>query len=215
MCHGSRAMRAAIFDFDGTIADSLEQAITAYNQLAPRYRIKPITREGLPRLRTLSPRAALREHGVTFWNLPWIVRSMRNALHEHVDALEAFPGMPDMLRTLSARGFRLGILSTNSTRNIQRFLARTELEVFEHVSGGSSLLGKARALRRLLKRVKLDAGAVTYVGDEVRDIDAARAVGVRSVAVSWGYADRTALLAHQPEHLVDRPEELLALLIGS
>ena len=88
-------MRTAIFDFDGTIVDSLEQAVSTYNRLAPRYRIKPISRETLPQLRAQSPRVAMREHGVTFWNLPFIVRGMRRALHEQVCLLYTSPSPRD------------------------------------------------------------------------------------------------------------------------
>ena len=205
-------MRMVLFDFDGTLVDSMDVTIATYNRIAPRYRIKPITREGLPRLRTLGARAAMREHNVTFWKLPWIMRSMRSALHEHVDALRPFPGIPDTLRALSKQSCQLGILSSNSTRNIERFLVRSDLQIFEHVEGGSSMLGKARILRKLMKSAKVDASSVLYVGDEVRDIEAAHSAGVRSVAVSWGYADREALASRKPAHLIDRPEDLLSLV---
>lgn len=204
--------QVAIFDFDGTIVDSLEQAITAYNQLAPRFFVKPIDRHDVPRLRTLGARTAMREHGVSWWKLPFLVRSMRSALHEHVDGLQAFPGMADALRGLVARGHRLCILSTNSNRTIERFLARNDLHIFEQVAGGTSMFGKARALRTLLRDAKLDARSALYIGDEVRDLEAAHASGLRSVAVSWGYAGRESLAAARPTHLIDRPEELATYL---
>lgn len=205
-------MRVVFFDFDGTIADSLDVTIDTYNKIAPRYRLKPIVREELPRLRTLGARAAMQEHNVTFWKLPLIMGSMRRALSAHVDALEPFAGVPQMLRELSRVPHRLGILSSNSTRNIERFLAQKDLRVFDYVQGGSSMLGKARLLRKLIGAHRLEARDVLYVGDEVRDIEAAHAAGLVSVAVSWGYADRGALERAKPTHLVDEPEQLLSLV---
>jgi phosphoglycolate phosphatase len=200
-----------IFDFDGTLVDSLEPTLLAYNRLAPRFNVKPIERADLPRLRTLGARAAMREHRVSFWKLPWLVRSMRKALHAQVDALQAIEGIPEALRALAARGDRLCILSSNSNENIERFLSRAELRVFEHVVGGSSLFGKARALTRLLRALELERASALYVGDELRDVEAAHAVGIGSIAVTWGYAARDTLAAAQPTHLVDRPSELLSL----
>jgi phosphoglycolate phosphatase len=205
-------MQVAIFDFDGTLVDSLEQTIEAYNRLAPRFRVKPIVREQLPRLRTLGARAAMREHDVSLWKLPWIVRSMRRALREKVDGLQAIPEVPEALRALAANGCRMSILSSNATQTIERFLERNQLQLFEQVSGGSSMLGKQRALERLCKRMGLSPSAAVYVGDEARDIEAAHAAGIRSIAVSWGYADRGALVARNPTYVIDRPGELLELL---
>jgi phosphoglycolate phosphatase len=205
---------SAIFDFDGTIADSMEVALSAYNRLAPRFHIKSIDRNDLARLRTLKARAAMKEHGISFWKLPFLVSSMRGALREHVDTLKPIDGIAEVLHALRASGCRCSILSTNSSANISRFLAQHRLELFEHVVGGSSVFGKARGLSRLIRRARLDASRVYYIGDEARDVDAAIAVGVRSIAVSWGYADRAALASHAPTHIVDRPGDLLRLLVA-
>jgi phosphoglycolate phosphatase len=203
----------AIFDFDGTIADSMELALAEYNRLAPRFRTKSVDRNDLARLRTMKARAAMREHGVSFWKLPFLVSSMRAAMHEHVHGLKPIEGVAEVLRALAASGCRCSILSTNSSANIARFLSQHQLELFEHVLGGSSLFGKARALKRLIRRAQLDASRVYYIGDEARDVDAATAAGVRSIAVSWGYADRAALASHSPTHIADQPVDLLRLLM--
>lgn len=201
----------AIFDFDGTLADSLELVISEYNRIAPRFRVKPIERKDLPRLRQLKARAAMNEHNVSFWKLPFLVSTMRSAMHAHVDGLHPYEGIPEALRQLAASGCRCSILSTNSSENIARFLERHDLKLFEHIAGGSSMFGKARALRKLIKRANFELDRVYYVGDEVRDVEAASAAGVRSIAVSWGYADRGALMAQGPNHLLDTPNQLVEL----
>ena len=94
----------AIFDFDGTLADSLDVVIDEYNRLAPRFRVKPIDRRELARLRTLKGPAALREHNVSFWKLPFLVHSMRSALHARVADLKPFVGIPDALHALTRAG---------------------------------------------------------------------------------------------------------------
>jgi phosphoglycolate phosphatase len=202
----------AIFDFDGTIADSLELVVAEYNRIAPRFRVKPLEPAELPRLRKLKPRAVMQEHGISLWKLPWLVSSMRAAMHAHVEGLEPHLGMPKALRALSKAGCRCTILSTNSSANIARFLARHDLQLFEHIAGGASVFGKARALKRLVRRARFDASQVYYIGDETRDVDAATAAGLRSIAVTWGYADRDALACHSPTLIVDRPADLFRLL---
>ena len=201
-----------IFDFDGTIADSRDRVLAEYNRIAPRFRVRPIDPEDVPRLRTLSGRAAMKEHGLSFWKLPFLVSAMRAALREHAASLEPHRGMAEALASLAAAGCRLSILSTNSRENIERFLARHELSMFEHVAGGSSMFGKARALARLVDRLELDPARAFYVGDEIRDIEAAATAGLRSIAVTWGYADPAALARHTPTYIAEDPGDLVRLV---
>lgn len=130
----------AIFDFDGTVVDSLELVIAEYNRLAPRFRIRPLEAHALPRLRGMKPHAAMKKYGISFWKLPWLVRRMRAAMHEHTDVLQPFPEIIPTLRELARQGCRCSILSTNSERqhcalsNPQRPAAlRTRGRRFEHV----------------------------------------------------------------------------------
>lgn len=204
-----------VFDFDGTIADSLDLAIEQYNRVAPFLRTKRVARGELARLRRLDAKTAMRESGVSLWKVPLLVSAIRLSMRSHVDSVEPCAGIVDAIRGLRREGVRCSILSTNSTRNIERFLDRHDLRVFEHVVGSASMFGKAREIGRLADRAGYDRDRILYVGDEVRDLQAARAAGVRSIAVSWGYADRDALSRHQPGHVIDRPDELLAIAAGS
>jgi phosphoglycolate phosphatase len=74
------------------------------------------------------------------------------------------------------------------------------------------VFGKAPGLRRLLKEQHLQAAEAVYVCDELRDIEAAQLVGVRTVAVTWGFARRGNLVAKRPTALADTPEELMRIL---
>lgn len=202
-----------IFDFDGTLADSFEHVLSAYNELAPLLRVRRMERDALPRLRRMSPPQLLREQQVAFWKLPLLVQLMRRALRAHAAELAPCAGVAPMLHALAERGARCYILSTNANDNIARFLARHELAMFTRVVGGVSMFGKARALLRLMRAEQLPPSSAYYVGDEVRDIAAASAVNIKSIAVSWGYADRGALAAARPSLLLDDPEELTRALL--
>lgn len=206
------SQRVAIFDFDGTLADSLQLVIREYNLLAPRFRTKPIALTDLSRLRQMKAQDLLREHEVSFWKLPFLVSAMRRQMRAHVTELQPFSGVVDALRALESAGVACHILSTNSAENIRRFLARHALGSFGEVMGGASMGGKATLIRKFVRRTGLDAKDVLYVGDEVRDLVAARRAGVRGVAVSWGYADAALLRAERPYALVETPHELLRVL---
>jgi len=63
-----------------------------------------------------------------------------------------------------------------------------------------------------LKERNFDPQSVFYVGDETRDVEAARKAGVKTIAVTWGFNGEDILKKQKPDYLARRPEELIALL---
>jgi phosphoglycolate phosphatase len=207
----TKSLDAFIFDFDGTLADSMNHIVPLYNSVADRFGVPKVTPADIPRLRSMGPREAMEAYGVPFWKLPRIVHAVRMGLRERIDRLEPFGGINETLRSLKRAGARCLLLSSNSRDNVEAFLLNHRLNLFERLACGSSIFGKAARLRKVLAQASLLAANVAYVGDEVRDIDAAKSVGIQSIAVSWGYADRETLLAAGPDHLIDSPGQLLEL----
>jgi len=74
------------------------------------------------------------------------------------------------------------------------------------------LFGKGRALRRILRAEGVASAEAVYVGDEVRDIEAARSVGVTAVAATWGFQSEGILRASNPDHIITEPRQLLDLI---
>ena len=87
-------------------------------------------------------------------------------------------------------------------------------DCFDIACTQASLFGKHRMLKHCLKRYGLSAAETVYVGDETRDIAAARACGVKAIAVGWGFNSRPALLNVQPDAVATQPADLLTLLIS-
>jgi phosphoglycolate phosphatase len=83
--------------------------------------------------------------------------------------------------------------------------------VFFSVDGGGTLFGKGRLIAKCLDLHQLVLDETVYVGDEVRDIQAARFAGIRPISVTWGFNSREALAAAQPDWLVDEPDALPAI----
>ena len=94
---------------------------------------------------------------------------------------------------------------------MEAFLTRHHLPYFEFVRCSSKLFGKGREIRRILRQEKLSPSEILYIGDETRDIEAAKETGLRMAAVTWGYNSESALLAMAPDHLISSPGELLNL----
>ena len=105
----------------------------------------------------------------------------------HISSVHLFDGIPDALARLKAGGLRLAVVSSNSLENVQRVLGPDTAALFDDYECGTDLFGKAAKIDRLLQRHGTPPERFLLVGDEMRDIDAARKAGVRVGSVAWGY----------------------------
>ena len=205
-------LRLAIFDFDGTLADSFPWFTSVLNQVAARYHFRPVTAEEVGLLRRLDARQILSHLAVPGWKVPLIAAHMRQ-LQARAD-IAPFPALPALLDGLAGDGLRLALVSSNQEANIRRSLGPALFARFEQVECGAGLFGKAGRLRRVADRSGLAKNEIAAIGDEIREIEAARAAGLAAIAVGWGYTDAEALAAQAPDHLARTPEELGRILRG-
>jgi phosphoglycolate phosphatase len=206
-CMGNRNL--AIFDFDGTIADSAAWFGNALNELARHNGFREVSAEQREMLRGRSTREIFAYLGIPSWKLPLVVRQLREIAARDVEQISIFPWVPDVLAALRSRGISIAIVSSNTRANIRRVLGAEVASMIDQFGTGAPLFGKAAKIKAVIKRCASAAELTTSIGDEVRDIEAARALGVCSLAVIWGYATAPALEAAQPTRLVHAPAELL------
>lgn len=203
-------MAFLIFDFDGTIADTLDAIVRITNRIAPEYGYSPTTPEKLSYYQSLSTKEMLKQSEIPLFRLPFLLRRVRRELGGELERVTVAAELEPALRQLKAEGHQLMIMSSNSQRNIKAFLKRHGIDdVFEMVQGGVGLLSKARVLKRIIQRGNIDFSQVIYVGDETRDVDASKQIGILVAAVSWGFSSRAALAAQQPTFLIDHPRQLI------
>jgi len=194
-------MSNIIFDFDGTIADSFTLVVDIIHDLTGHE--EPLPSHEIERLRGMTLRQAAKDIRLPIWKIPFLVAKGRKQMWAEMNKVPIFDGMADVLRQLAADGHHLYVMSSNSVQNIELFLERHHLrDDFIRLYGGVGLLGKARALNRVLRQNELDPKQTWYVGDEVRDIEGAQRAGIRVAAVTWGYNNAAVLKAHDPEALV-------------
>jgi phosphoglycolate phosphatase len=117
-----------------------------------------------------------------------------------------------MLRTIDEAKVRMFVCSSNSEANVRAILGPEDSARIERFFCGSGLFGKVRKFRQAIKASGLPPGAILSIGDETRDIDAARAVGIGAGAVLWGYANPEMLLAMKPDKTFVTPQEVVDYL---
>lgn len=206
-------MKVILFDFDGTIADSFVPVLKIANQLASEYGYPAVQPEEIEHLQNLGSREIVRRSGVSLIQLPFLLMRLRRELNREIHRLQPFPSLEAALVALKQRGYVLGIATSNSRENVLAFLEAQSLgNLIDMIGTGLTLFGKDRVIQRILKRHKLDPAIVIYVGDETRDIEAARKICIKMVAVSWGYSSSQVLAAHQPDRLIHHPDELIGAI---
>jgi 2-phosphoglycolate phosphatase len=210
--------KAVLFDFDGTLADTAADLSRALNHLR---RARGLAE--LP-LEVLRPHASSGARGLIGAGLDILPEhpeftQLRDGFLEHyareicVDT-RLFPGMDKLLAGIEARGLRWGIVTNKSTRLTQMLVEAMGLrervacvvcgDTTPHLKPNpASLLHAARVLA-------LSPEDCVYLGDDLRDIQAARAAGMPVYAVAWGYGRD--LQGWQANGVIGEPEELLRLL---
>ena len=210
-----------IFDLDGTLLDTIgDLAACCDHVLAsrglPRHTyeeycsfvgngVMRLVERALPEeLRTTETVAAVRADFVAYYS-------------EHIDRFTwPYEGIPELLLELSHRGVRLAVASNKFQSGTEKLLPIYFPRIhFDAVFGqrpGVPLKPDPQVVREILADTGVAPQRVLYVGDSGVDMDTARAAGVRSVGVTWGFRDRAELQEHGANHLVDRPGEILGLL---
>lgn len=200
-----------LWDFDGTLADTLATAAKIYNELACKHGALPVG--DLVSARDMATGEFLRAHNIPLYRVPLLVREFLAAQSERIDQARVFPQLVPVLARLSEMGVRMGVVSTNSQANIEACLrVNSAGQFFESTDGYSYLFGKHRAIRRALGRAGVAADATLYVGDEVRDIVAAGRAGVDVAAVTWGFNSERILREHEPTYIVESAAQLEAIV---
>ena len=201
--------KTIIFDFDGTIADTLDSVVRIVNDHAEHFGYKKVTKEDIPYLQGKKPREILSYLGISIFKLPLWIKKIHSEINKEISNMESTVNISPLLSELNNNEhFHLGILTSNTQENVKKFLDKNGLDFFDFIRTGKSVFGKSHMINRIIKQRHVNKNEAFYVCDEVRDIEAARKSGIRSIAVTWGYNTKGALMKENPDFLVDSPDEL-------
>jgi phosphoglycolate phosphatase len=214
------ASRAVLFDLDGTLADTAPDLAAAVNRLRADQGLAPLPIDKLRPFASAGARGLVR---AGFGAKPGDAEyeALREAFLEHYAErtcvqTRLFPGIAELLGELGRRGVAWGIVTNKALRFTERVVAALALAPACVVGGDSTAHLKPHPASLLLaaEKLRLPPARCFYLGDDLRDIQAARAAGMRPVAVEWGYhhPDNAAPGAWQADAVIDHPAELLPIL---
>ena len=212
-------LSAALFDFDGTLVDTTELIHQSLRHATgevlgrddiPRETLLAHVGQPLPRQMELidAEKAEL------------LLESYRRYNEENHDALIAeFPGIEASLERLRSAGVRVGVVTSKRRLSVEMALESfpgLRNVVVRFVTMEDTTEHKPHP-EPLLKGLELLGGVpkeeAVYVGDSPFDVEAARAAGLTSVAVSWGAFSEDTLRAAEPDHLVPDIDAAVKVLL--
>lgn len=199
-----------IFDFDGTLVDSLPLIYDCLSQVLLEEESIKISKDKFKDLKRSGVLEALKKLEIPFYKFPILYLKTRNRMAERVDEIKFYEGIQDLLSKLDEKELTIGIISNNKKSTIEKFLKSKNLECFDFIIGNSLFSKKTSRLRKTIKDKKEKA---VYIGDQVGDIKAANETSISSIAVSWGFDSREELRKENPTFLVDNINNLQSLLL--
>lgn len=198
----------AIFDFDGTLADTIGLVMRIYNEHAHSFSAETVEPSELQELRKLGYRRALKAKHLKWHHLPKLVAFIRKEMRQHMGEVQPYPGIVELLHGLKKRGVTIGVLTSNDQALVQEFFEVHNFPTFDFVVSEHTIFGKDKALVKICNRHALDRREVIYIGDEPRDVIASKKAGITAIGVAWGLGGRAMLESSRPTMLVDTMSDL-------
>lgn len=204
-----------VFDFDGTLVDSMGIIVKVYNELAEQYKFKTLDQKEYQMIMKLPLGEKIKALGVPMSRVLLIrkfSKDFKNKYKSYLPTLHFFDGILDMLDQLKKRGYVISIITSNAESNIRDYLKNKDITVFEYIKSSKGLFGKDKTIKQYMKDHNLKSNELIYIGDEVRDIQASKKIHVEVIAVSWGIDISEVLLAEQPNYFIEDPIEILDIV---
>lgn len=205
--------KCVIFDFDGTLADTEEKAFQIYNRLAEKYQYSQVTMEELQHIKNLHIKEILEIVDIPLHHFPRVIKEGQKMLKSESSEIHAFNSdIHDFFVAMNKEVEFCGILTSNIKKTVNQFIKKYFLEEEIKFVKCSALMSKADKIRKVLRWSRIKPHEMLYVGDETRDIEACKKVGVDVVAVKLGYNTPKALEQCDPTYMIDNLWDLLDIV---
>lgn len=200
-------IKLIILDFDGCTANTIPIAIKIAEQLAPNYLKSNLDFKHI--IYTQGLQAFIKKSKSRPWKVIYVVRKFRKMMARQFSNVKPYPDMIHVIKKLGSI-YSVGMITSNSRKCVRTFLRKYDIsEDFMFVRANVSLFTKAWRIKRIIRRYKLQKSEVVMIGDETRDVIAAKKAGIHSIAVTWGINSRELLAKEKPDFIAANPKQLI------
>lgn len=197
--------KVILFDFDGTLVDTISIVENIIHKIGPRYGLN-LEEKSIQAYRDLPAADILKKIALRPWLIPFFVGEIKLRIHFKKNEIQFFNHIPQLLEKLAHQGYKIQILSSNSSRTIKKIMKEAGLmHTIDMVYASSKLFSKDQKLKKIEQSIN---GKLLYIGDEVRDVEACNQANIDIIAVSWGYNSENILNKQKTNCLVNDPTKL-------
>jgi pyrophosphatase PpaX len=212
-----KAITTVLFDLDGTLIDSVRLILDSYHHTLATHQLPARSDafwlEGLGR----PLRVQFRHWSENPEQLEALIATYRefNMAH-HDEMVTVYPGVPEMIAAIRRAGLKTGLVTSKNRPGALRGLSHTGLaDTMDVLVGADDVMHPKphpEPVQLALRQLGSEPGESAYVGDSIHDMESGRAAGVRTAAVLWGPFGRADLERAEPDHWLERPDDLLRVL---
>jgi len=213
-------VRVVLFDFDGTLADTAPDLALALNRLRAEEHLAPLPDEAVRAVASMGARGML---GAGLGITPQEARfeELRDRFLDHYASglcvhTSLFEGMPELIAEIENRGLRWGIVTNKSARFTVPLVSALGLDGRPACVVSGDTTGRTKPAPEPLlyaaKVVGVPPAACIYVGDDLRDVQAAHAAGMKAIAAAYGYLSGGDPHAWGADGIIEHPRQALDFL---
>ncbi len=203
-----------IFDYDGTLVDSLDYNLTVVARVCRQIdHFRFPTAQDVENLENVSFEDIAKEIDLPENKISQLTRGVGDALKRDPGDLQPFAGIVKLVHALHAAGAHLAIITTNFIDAILPFLTKTNMaHCFNDILDNDMPGAKADKIKGLARRLKIADAHVFMIGDAASDIRQGQTAGVHTIGVTWGYQSRAKIVTAAPDAIADHPQQVYTCL---
>ncbi|MFH1053714.1 MAG: HAD family hydrolase [Candidatus Woesearchaeota archaeon] len=202
--------KVIIFDFDGTIADSLDITYRLNKKNLEGFGFNFINKkEDFLHMLERNWYNDAMDKGLTKADIDKVGKNFIRLMKKHSNEIKLFNKIDKVILKLS-RSHHLFVVTSNFSEIVIPFFKNNNIDIFEDVLTADKEKSKVKKIEDIKKRYP--KSELWYVCDTTGDIKEAKKAGIKTAGVTWGYHSKEKIMSTKPDIVVDKVEELLKTL---
>ncbi|MEM3555993.1 MAG: HAD-IA family hydrolase [Candidatus Micrarchaeia archaeon] len=208
--------RAVLFDWDGTLYDSIGASFKIYQELFKKYANLNLSSDYFKNTFIVDYHKYYAMHGIPESKWEEVDNLWLKRFHEMEEKLHLFPGVMEMLKKLKKMKLKLAVVSNGTGGRIKKEMRKNGIyEYFDAVITDDEVKEfkpNPKGVLEALKIMGVTNSVALYVGDMIEDVEAGRNAGVKTAAVTWGAHSLERLKPSKPDYIIKKIDELIGII---